>query len=242
MDRRRVLLIAAAVVAALGAALVFVYVRGADVRAAERFTTVPVLRATQTIQPGESIDDALRNGKVAQQMIVEDAKLPSALTDATSIAGRFATTAIYPGEQIIPERFAETAQMGRQLLIPDPGDVAISISVTETSRVAGFVNPGSEVAVFVNGTGPTGAFNRLLLPKVKILGVGSTAPVASAPTEGAEAAPEALPSTLITLSVNQEEAQRIMFADANGELLFALLDEDSRIRPEGEVDMTNLFG
>ena len=86
MDRRRLLVIAAALVAALGAALVFLYVRTADQRAADRFDTVPVLRATQVIEPGESIDDALRTGKVAQQSVVRDAKIASALTDTTSIA------------------------------------------------------------------------------------------------------------------------------------------------------------
>lgn len=241
MDRRRLLVVAAAIVAALGAALLFVYVRAADERAAERFRTVPVLRATQVIEAGESIDEALRTGKVAQDSVVEAARLPTALQDTTAIAGKFATTTIYPGEQIIPERFAETAEMGRKLLIPEPGDVAISVSVTDTARVAGFVNPGSEVAIFVNGSDTAGrSFNRLLLPRVKVLGVGSTAPVAQAPTDGSTA-PEALPATLITLSVNQEEAQRVMFADSSGDLVFALLDEDSRIRPGSQVDFDTLF-
>ena len=41
MDRRRILLVAAAVVAALGTMLVFLYVRGADNRAEQRFETAP---------------------------------------------------------------------------------------------------------------------------------------------------------------------------------------------------------
>lgn len=230
-------------VAALGAVLVFVYVRSADARAAERYENVRVLRATQVIEAGESIDEALRTGKVAQQLVVSGAKLPTALEDTTSIAGKFATTTIYPGEQIIPERFAETAEVGRKLLIPDPGDFAISVSVTDTARVAGFVNPGSEVAVFVNGTNPSGQpVNRLLLPRVRVLGVGSTAPGAQEPAESEEeTAPETLPSTLITLSVNQAEGQRIMLADANGDLVFGLLDEDSNIQPGGQVTADNIF-
>ena len=45
MKRRTILLFAAALVAALGPALVFLYVQGADNRAEERFDTVEVLRA-----------------------------------------------------------------------------------------------------------------------------------------------------------------------------------------------------
>ena len=43
MDRRKLLLVAAAIVAALGAVLVFLYVRGAEHRAEAQFDTVDVL-------------------------------------------------------------------------------------------------------------------------------------------------------------------------------------------------------
>ena len=49
MDRRRILLIIAAVVAALGTLLVFLYVRNADTRAQESVDTVQVLTASQPI-------------------------------------------------------------------------------------------------------------------------------------------------------------------------------------------------
>ena len=58
MNRRRILLIAAVVVALVGTALVFLYVRGSDARANERFDTVDVLRAVAPIAAGETIDDA----------------------------------------------------------------------------------------------------------------------------------------------------------------------------------------
>ena len=65
MDRRRILLVVAVVVALLGTALVFLYVRGADARAEDRFDTVDVLRAVAPIEAGETIDDAAANGKLA---------------------------------------------------------------------------------------------------------------------------------------------------------------------------------
>ena len=49
MDRRRIFLVVAVIVALMGTALVFLYVRGADQRAESRFETVEVLRATQAI-------------------------------------------------------------------------------------------------------------------------------------------------------------------------------------------------
>ncbi|NHA00009.1 hypothetical protein G5V59_06745 [Nocardioides sp. W3-2-3] len=51
-------------IAALGVALVFIYARHADNRAAAKYDAVEVLTASQEIEPGESLDDALKNGKV----------------------------------------------------------------------------------------------------------------------------------------------------------------------------------
>ena len=47
MDRRRVLLVVAAIIAALGTLLVFLYVRGADDRANQKYHAVQVLKAVK---------------------------------------------------------------------------------------------------------------------------------------------------------------------------------------------------
>src|SRR5688500_6302141 len=98
MNRRTILLLAAALVAALGTALVFLYVKGADNRAEERFDTVEVLRAVATIEQGESIDDAATSGKLALQPVARDSVLSNAQTDTEELSGLAATTTIYPGE------------------------------------------------------------------------------------------------------------------------------------------------
>ena len=67
MDRRRILLIIAAVIAALGTLLVFLYVRSADARAQDSVDAVQVLTASQAIAAGESYDDALAAGKIVAE-------------------------------------------------------------------------------------------------------------------------------------------------------------------------------
>ena len=52
------------------------------------------------------------------------------------------------------------------------------MNLTDPARVAGFVNPGSQVAIFHN----TSAYSRMLLPRVTVLGVGSTTPAATTTT------------------------------------------------------------
>ena len=78
MDRRKLLLVVAAVVAVLGVALVFVYAKGADNRAAEKFDTVEVLVANKKINPGESFDDALESGKFELTDVAEGQVLDGA--------------------------------------------------------------------------------------------------------------------------------------------------------------------
>ncbi len=76
MDRRRVLLVVAAVVAALGTVLVFLYVQGADNRAEAQFATQDVLVANTQIERGETVRQALDSGKLSREAVAEGQILP----------------------------------------------------------------------------------------------------------------------------------------------------------------------
>ena len=97
MDRRKVLLVVAAVIAAAGTLLVFLYVRGADTRADQRYAAVQVLRAVKQIDPGETVEAAQAAGKIETGTVSQKDVLPDALTGTDSVAGQMAVTAIYPG-------------------------------------------------------------------------------------------------------------------------------------------------
>lgn len=249
MDRRRTLLIAAAVVAALGTMLVFLYVRGADNRAEQRFETTEVLVATAQIERGERVADAAAAGKLALQAVPRGAVLPGALATTEGVDQQIALSVIYAGEQIVPQKLGDTAIEESRLPIPDDGDMAMSINLTDPARVAGFVNPGSQVAIFINGTdATTGApYSRVLLTEVTVIAVGSTTPVTTTTTtdpqgQGAGAqVVESLPRTLITLSVSQVQMQRVLLGQQQGELSFALLTEDSKVTLAPPTEPSNLF-
>lgn len=245
MNRRTILLLAAALVAALGTALVFLYVKGADNRAEERFDTVEVLRAVSTIDKGESIDDAAASGKLALQPVARADLLPNYQTSTEDLDGLAATTTIYPGEQIVSDKFAEKAEAlaAKSALDVPEGDIAISVNLTDPGRVAGFLNPGSEVAVFFTGTPQTGTpFSRLLLPKVTVLAVGSTSTTTKTTTtpQGEQTTAE-IPQTLLTLSVTKEEAEKVAFAAANGEVVLGLLTPDSKVKSGLGITYSNVF-
>lgn len=241
MDRRRMLVVASAVVAAVGIVLLLFYVRSADDRAQDQFSTVKVLTATAQINPGESIDQASSGGKLALKAVAHNQLLPGYQTDTAGLAGQVALSTIYPGEQVISAKFGTTAAASSALPIPD-GMMAISVNLTDPSRVAGFVNPGSEVAIFMNGTEGGQPFARMLLPKVQVIGTGSTTPVSTTTTDGqGQETTEQLPKTLLTLAVSQDEAQRVLFAQKNGELAFGLLTDDSKVGAGTAITLGNLF-
>lgn len=235
------LLIAAAVVAALGTVLVFLYVRGADSRAEDRFATTEVLVATGQIGQGESIASASANGKLAMAPVAEGQVLPGAVTTTAGLDSLVALTTIYPGEQIIPQKLGDDAAASSALPIP-AGKLAISVNLSDPARVAGFINPGAEVAVIYTGTNPTSGttYTRTLLDRATVLGVGSSTPApVSGPT--AQQPAETVSRTLLTLAVSQLDAQRILFAQGNGELTFALLTKDVKVSSQVSVDANNLF-
>lgn len=244
MGRRTVLLIVAALIAALGTSLVFLYVRGVDARAAERYDAVEVLQAVELIQPGESLAKAQASGKIQMGTVGRAQVLSGATTSIADMGHLVAITTVYPGEQIVTAKFGEPGE--QELLSIPKGKMAISINLSDPARVAGFVNPGAEVAIFASGEagamGYDDSTTRLLLPRVAVIAVGATTVVSTTTTNqsGAQTV-EQLPRTLMTLAVDQGDAEKVIFAARNSEVSFALLTEDSEITPGPGVTADSVF-
>ncbi|UMG92061.1 Flp pilus assembly protein CpaB [Nocardioides sp. TF02-7] len=247
MDRRRLLLVVAAVIAALGVALVFVYARGADARAAEQFDTREVLVATQTIEPGESFEDALASGKVDKAAVAEGQLLDGAGDQTDPFDGKLALTTIYPNEQLVPLKFGGAFDVEAAATLPIPeGKIAISILVNDDGRVGKFLSPGAEVAViFTDIDRSTGepVLTQTLLPRVTVLAAGSTTALQGddGSSEDAAAGDERQIQQLLTIAVSQRQAQQVRFAEKDGELTAALLNHASEVDVDKGVTKDNLL-
>lgn len=250
MGRRSILLIVAVVIAALGATMVFLYVQSVDAKAEKASESVDVLAATAQIEAGESIEDAQEAGKLDSVAVPRKNVVPGALTDTGGLEGMIALATIYVGEQIIPGQFGKTGT-SQTITIPD-GTMAISVQVDDPSRVAGFVTPGSSVAVFVSaepevilpdgGTRRLPDFTRLLLAKVEVIGVGDTTLLSTTKTDPeGTATTEAIPKTILTLALTQAQAEKAIFSSKNGTLTFALLNDKSVVKPSSGAVLQNLF-
>jgi pilus assembly protein CpaB len=244
MDRRRLLLILAVFVAIIGTALVFLYVQGADNRAADKVANVQVLQATQGVAAGEKYDDALSAGKITLQEVpktVVDANV-GAVTSTDALKGKVAAVPIFPGQVIVSTQFSDTVQAPQTGLSIPKGMIAISVNLTDPDRVAGNIQNGSDVAIFVTGAlapaanaaGDAGQTTRLLLPKVTVLNVGSPQPPTTSTTtaqDGTTQTTEQLPRTLLTLAVTQQEAQKVILSSKSLDLTFGLLTQNSTVAP-----------
>ncbi|WP_082606060.1 Flp pilus assembly protein CpaB [Nocardioides sp. Root190] len=243
MDRRRLLLVVAAVVAALGVALVFVYARGAETRAADKFDTVEVLTAAQQIEPGESLDEALESGKVQLTNVARAQLLEGADDDSKPLRDKVALTTIYPGEQLIPLKFGAVEDVQAASVLPIPeGKIAISVLVKDDGRVGRFIKTGAEVSIIatiIESNKPI--LTRMLLPRVTVLADGLKTFVPEEDTSGEVDGNDQEIQRLVTLALSQREAEKIRFAEKDGELTIALLNDASTVKVGPQVDRENLF-
>jgi pilus assembly protein CpaB len=250
VGRRAVLLTVAALIAAAGTALVLLYVQGINARATADQQPVRVLTATVRIEPGETMEAAQAAGKVDLVEWPKAKVLPGALSSTDDLQDQVAISPVFPGEQIIPEKFGDPGE--QDVLNIPKGRMAISVELTDPARVAGFVSPGSQVAIFVSGelqrlepdgsTNPLPQITKLLLPKVDVIGVGQTTILSTTRTNAAgEETTEEIPKTILTIAVTQAEAEQVFLAAQTGALSFALRNEDTATNGTDGTILNDLY-
>jgi pilus assembly protein CpaB len=245
------LLIVAILIAALGTAMIVLYVRGIDDRAAQGQELVEVLTATAVIEAGETVSAAQEAGKFEAKEVRRDDMVTGALDSTESISELVALGTVYPGEQIISDRFGSLGSL-ESLVIPDD-KMAVSVELTDFERVAGFVNPGSEVAIFGSAASPIrrlpdgteetlSAVTRIVLTRVPVIGVGTTSVTSTTTTTGeGEQVTEAVPRTILTVAVTQAEAEKLVLADRTTDLTFALLGSETKSEDRAGVTPVDIL-
>jgi pilus assembly protein CpaB len=246
MGRRTLLLIAALVVAALGTTGVFLYVNGVDKRAGADYQLVNILVATAPIPAGQTAQQASDLGAIdTREYLAKSVEGLPAMSDISAIATQAALAPIAAGQPILATMFGELADTSL-LPIPD-GKIAVAIQLGDPARVAGFVAPGSEVAIMLTTTSPNGASQgqqatRVLLDRVEVIATGATTLVTTTTGSGNAQQTEQLPKAIMTLAVDQAQAQKIVFGQQAGDMYFALLGKDAKVDPKDPgATAKNLF-
>jgi pilus assembly protein CpaB len=265
MARRLTTISIALVLALLGTMLVVVYVGRADARAAEGMETISVLVAKGPLAKGQTVGDAQAADLIGSELLPKKAVPAGVLTELTPAdAPLVFASDVTQGEMIQRPRLVPAASVVEGLAIPD-GKLAVSVQLDDPARVATFLEVGSEIAIFDSftaiegneGTGrtPTGTgleaekpdnkATRLLLPRVKVLAVGSTTSAErpkDEPDDGPSAAQAAPASTvtLVTVAVDQAEAEKLIHGIQTGSLYMGLLGT-YEVKPGPGIDNRNLF-
>lgn len=182
---------------------------------------------------------------------------------ALPVEGQIASAPIYAGEPLLGSKLRnknDPSFISGQL---EEGQRAVTISVTLTDSVAGFVNPGDVVDVLytfdinkaVLDTGDVTAttsaeaervsVSETLLAGVKILAVDQRVLPGAAVDQNGQVISNPIP-TSVTLAVAQLQAQKLKLAERMGNLTLALRSiadsGDSKVaRPSAEQDLTRLL-
>ncbi len=142
--------------------------------------------------------------------------LAGAFKRVDDVVGRGLIGPIGENEPITESRLApREAGAGLSPAIPS-GMRAISVKVNEVIGVAGFVVPGARVDVVATVRQSNDAVARVLVSNVQVLTAGTRYDQEKA----RDAKP--IPSTVVTLVVSPEQAERIALASAEGQLTLML--------------------
>lgn len=243
-------IILAIVLAVIAAALVFFYVRGAEQRVIEEQQPVSVLVSTASIPRGITLGDAVAGGLAETTQVPADMAPAGALSGVTpENSGLLAINNVNPGQILLASNFVAELPDITPVNIPD-GLLAISISLGDVQRVGNFLRPGAEVVIF-NSYTPAGATvpvegeavadltTRVLVDRALVLGVGEVATQPTTNPDGTVTTPPA--SSLITLGVDQAEAEKIILASQTGSLYFGLLGDGTEVVGSNGTTAGNLF-
>src|ERR1700687_131976 len=161
---------------------------------------LPVVMAADECKVGAKL--AARDVQVVT--LPQSAVPPGAFSGTTQVLGRGAILPISKGEFILPGKLAAlNAGAGLPSMIP-PGMRAVSVRGYDVVSVAGFVQPGTRVAVIATGTQGAGNDRQTttVLENVAVIAVGKSL------DRGASSESTTTTAPVITLLVSPDDAQK----------------------------------
>jgi pilus assembly protein CpaB len=259
MNRRIALVAVAVVLALVGTFAVYNYAHHADQRAVAKTRSATVLVAQKAVPAGTSWGDVLKGNYLQQEKVPVDSAPSSAISSlAASVpVEEVATADISAGQIVLRQTFGEKSVTTGILAIPG-GKLAISVTMASNADVAGFVQNGSEVAIFTTfklapaktsagtpaaSTGAVGGTDlyatKLLFARVDVIATSQAPP--GDLNGGKTNATGTGNGVLVTLALTQAEAERIILAQQVGQLYLGLLSNTSVTAADGGVTNVAAF-
>lgn len=195
---------------ACGAILAVVAGMGAYTVFSKTENLVPVVVATQNIEPRTQITDSM----VKVEEVPALGRSENAIDDTSLVVGGYATTKMYAGETVIQpmvaKQFNDDGSSGLALTIPAENLRAISFPTTASDCVNGKVKKGDYVDIIVNmsqgSLGSNSGITKTIIQGVEVFDVGG----------------ENESINTITLLLTLEQAEIVKHAYTLGSVTYAL--------------------
>lgn len=150
----------------------------------------------------------------------ERAVVPGTFTATDTVVNRGVLDELSENEPITESRLAPVGSGGGLPPTIKPGMRAFSIKVNEVIGVAGFVVPGTRVDLIVTaraGQGRDDTMSRIVVSNLEVLTAGTRYDQEQSRKDG-----KPVPTSVVTLLVTPEDAERIALAQVEGQLSLAL--------------------
>jgi pilus assembly protein CpaB len=235
-SRTLLVLLVAVTAASIASYAVYKAIAGIPVRQVEIATQHAVVAA-------KAMPMGVRLTKESVKLVDWPARTPlqDGFTDVNSVVDRGLIAGVTENEPLTESKLApKEAGAGLPPAIP-PGMRAMSVKVNEVIGVAGFVVPGTRVDVMVilapqNQKGDT--FARVVVSNVQVLTAGTRYDQENARKDG-----KPIPSTVVTLMVSPQDAEKIALAQSEGKLMLSLRNPlDVEPTDTKGVRVAGLFG
>lgn len=158
----------------------------------------------------------------------ENARIAGSFTKPEDVVNRGVVVTVLENEPLTDTKLAAVgAGAGLPPSIPT-GMRAISVRVNEVVGVAGFVTPGTRVDVLVTLRDGDNTLTRVVTSNVQVLAAGT------ALEQDKDKSGQAMPSSVVTLLLSPEDAERVVLAANDGAVMLALrnpLDQEPTNTP-----------
>lgn len=264
VKNKRVTLIAAILLVALGTVALVTYVKTAEDRALAGEELVDVLVLDATVPAGTPVNELQQFLRI--EAVPVKVQAAGALASLAEAEGYVTSVDLVQGEQLTAGRLvpateynALQARLGRgggTVAVPE-GLLEITVPLDPIRTVGGTVRPGDLVGLIASFTGyrPEGAavdpaaagadgnVSGFLLHKILVTNVQGT-PVVEATRESTteERAPTPTGSMLVTLAVDAQSAERIVFASSYGDIWLAIEPADANEAGTQVRTLSKIFG
>lgn len=216
MGRRTLLLIASILVAALGTALIWLYVQGADTRAQAGEAEVRVWVAGAQVKAGDPAGNVQARARTVPQSVA-GAFGQGLVTDPGQIKG-YARTDIVAGMPLLADQFVATPPTPAPPVQLAPDKIALQMSLPDPQRLAGLLQPGSMIRIYVATKTSSGAAPKaqVLLDHIRVLASGPVAQGSAATATSGSASDGKVPQANVVLEVDNDDAKKLVQSQTQG--------------------------